>query len=271
MGSGGFGIIYLAHDLQVNGRHVVLKVRKGDIDPMNPELIKRFQREVASLARIAHPSVVGVLDVGQTAKGTPYFVMQYVSGQTLRQTLKTTGPLPLPRVAAIVRQISHALTVAHDKGICHRDLKPENVMLQDLGDGEELAIIIDFGYSDDEGERQRENCLPRAIGTVAYMLPEQREGRPTPASDTYALGVMTFEMLAGRRPARSGDLRQQRLSVLRRGVPKAAESVVTRAMSSNPKDRQNRTRDFVDEIWSALQPGGNAHPAGYCLCIGCWW
>jgi tRNA A-37 threonylcarbamoyl transferase component Bud32 len=254
VGRGGFGIIYLAHDRQLNNREVVLKVRRGDADPMNPDLMKRFRREVNSLALIAHPSVVGVLDVGQTEKDTPYFVMPYVPGLTLRQKLKAEGPLPLPRVAAIVRQISHALSLAHDKGICHRDLKPENIMLQDLGDGEELPIIIDFGIATMKENNAAKTVYTRAIGTMAYMPPEQKEGRPTAASDTYALGVMTFEMIAGRRPDRSFEARPQKLSALRRGVPKEVEPVITKAISPNPADRQKRTRDFGDEVWVALQP-----------------
>lgn len=259
VGRGGFGIIYLAHDQQVNNRHVVLKVRRGGADPLNPEMIRRFRREVASLACIVHPSVVGVLDVGETEKGTPYFVMQYVPGLTLRQKLKTEGPMPLPRVAAIVRQISHALSVAHEKGICHRDLKPDNVMLQDLGDGEELAIIIDFGIATMKENNTAKTAFTRAIGTMAYMPPEQREGHPTAASDTYALGVMTFEMIAGRRPDRSIELRRQKLSALRRGVPKAVESVIAKAMSDDPSARQKRTRDFGDALAAAIQPSRTAH------------
>jgi tRNA A-37 threonylcarbamoyl transferase component Bud32 len=210
VGRGGFGIIYRARDLQVHNRPVVLKVSKGDAGPVDAELMMRFQREVASLSRITHPSVVGVLDAGRTSKGTPFFVMQYVPGHTLRQKLRAEGPFPLARVANIVKQISHALTVTHSEGICHRDLKPENVMLQDLGDGEELAIIIDFGIATIKEREHGKTLMTRAIGTRAYMPPEQLKGRPVPASDTFALGIMTWEMIAGRNTGCVRKTRPQR-------------------------------------------------------------
>lgn len=253
LGRGGFGVIYLARDLQVQDKPVVLKLSRGDAGPMDAYLMKRFRLEIATMARIVHPGVVGVLDVGEIASGIPYLVMQYVPGMTLRQRIQS-GQMPMPWVANVVHQISHALAAAHDKGICHRDLKPENVMLQDLGDGEELAVIIDFGVATmREGESARTQWT-RAVGTIAYMPPEQLAGQPTAASDLYALGVMTFEMLAGQRPKRDSHGLRKRLSEYRKGVPKAAENSIMKAMAPLAADRHDRVLDFGDELLAALQP-----------------
>ncbi len=253
LGRGGFGVIYLARDLQVQDKPVVLKLSRGDAGPMDAYLMKRFRLEIATMARIVHPGVVGVLDVGEIASGIPYLVMQYVPGMTLRQRMQS-GQMPMPWVANVVHQISHALAAAHDKGICHRDLKPENVMLQDLGDGEELAVIIDFGVATmREGESARTQWT-RAVGTIAYMPPEQLAGQPTAASDLYALGVMTFEMLAGQRPKRDSHGLRKRLSEYRKGVPKAAENSIMKAMAPLAADRHDRVLDFGDELLAALQP-----------------
>src|SRR5215218_5632228 len=107
---------------------------------------RKFRQEVEALARIDHPGVVGVLQAGELADGKPYLVIQYVEGETLRSVMRAEG-MGLARVARIVRQIGHALSGAHDRGIYHRDLKPENVMLQSLGEGEEHVKLIDFGIA----------------------------------------------------------------------------------------------------------------------------
>ncbi|HEX8118041.1 MAG TPA: serine/threonine-protein kinase, partial [Pyrinomonadaceae bacterium] len=148
LGRGGIGVVYFARDRQLMDRPVVVKILLDLVlDAEAGEWVKRkFRQEVEALARIDHPGVVGVLHAGELADGKPYLVIQYVEGETLRSVMGPEG-MELARVAGIVRQIGHALTGAHDRGIYHRDLKPENIMLQPLGDDEEHVKLIDFGIA----------------------------------------------------------------------------------------------------------------------------
>src|SRR5712692_5540608 len=145
LGRGAFGIVYLARGRQLLSKPVVIKALQQQTSA-DPWLLKKFQQEMESLARIHHPGVVGVLDVGETPDGRPFLVMQFVEGATLRSAIGSIG-LDLPRAANILRQVGHALSAAHEKGVYHRDLKPENIMLQSLSGGEEYAKLIDFGVA----------------------------------------------------------------------------------------------------------------------------
>jgi serine/threonine protein kinase len=227
---------------------------------------RKFAQEIEALARIDHPGVVGVLDAGESPDGPPFVVLQFVNGVTLRSVLRS-GPMALQDVASIVRQIGHALTAAHACGVWHRDLKPENIMLQDLGHGERLVKIIDFGIASVKEARNPQDGSTvadgtRVAGSVPYMAPEQLTGNPEAASDIYALGVIACEMLTGRRPFRSDSpvqlffLQQQgldfRLEQARHGLPPSAHEAVSRALSFDAKDRHSCARDFGDELSTAL-------------------
>ena len=171
--------------------------------------------------------------------------------------------MELPRVASLIRQIGQALDAAHDHGVYHRDLKPENIMLRDLGGGQEQPVIIDFGVATVTDCRMEGSPLTRVAGSYPYMAPEQLSGQPEAASDIYALGVIAYEMLTGRRPFDEEDspvqlfLKQKqgvkvKLGDLRAGVPEAAQRVVSKALSFNPKDRYARALEFGEELARAL-------------------
>lgn len=145
IGRGGFGVVYLALDQQLLSKPVVVKILLED-SAKDEWIKKKFRHEIEALARIDHPGIVAVLDAGETPDGKPYFVMQFVKGVSLRSVMRPNG-MELGRVANIIKQIGQALTAAHDAGIYHRDLKPENIMLQELGESEQLAKIIDFGIA----------------------------------------------------------------------------------------------------------------------------
>ncbi len=262
LGKGGFGAVYLATDEKMVSRPVVVKVLL-DEEIQNEWSVRKFKQEIEALARVDHPSIIGVLDAGELPGGKPYIVMQFVDGISLRSALRPEG-IDLDRAANIIRQIGRALSAAHDKGILHRDLKPENIMLQSLGDGEEQVKVIDFGVA------KVKNSLvslstggDRAVGTIAYMSPEQLSAQPlTPASDVFSFGVMAYEMVTGRRPSNPESVFQlleaHRAGVrvkpvdLRPSLPAAAERIILKALSFAPEDRYQKAREFGDQLAQAL-------------------
>ena len=200
LGVGGMSAVYRARDLKVHGRSVVVKVLLAEMF-QNEYVVKKFRQEAEALSRLEHPNVVTIYDYGEMAGGEPYLVLQFVDGGSLRQVIRPGG-VELERAAQIVRQVSNALTAAHDKGILHRDLKPDNVMLQ-TRDGEERVVVIDFGIA----QVQDSAIAPKTVvaataGTIYYMSPEQlTAGALSPASDTYALGVIAYELAPARSPS----------------------------------------------------------------------
>lgn len=262
LGHGGFGVVYLASDEKMLSRPVVVKALL-DGEVKNEWTVRKFKQEIEALARIDHPSIVGIFDVGELPDGQPFIVMQYVDGFSLRMIICPEG-VDFWRAANIIRQMGRALTAAHDRGILHRDLKPENVMIQTLGDGEEQVKIIDFGIARVKNSViSQSTARDRAVGTIAYMSPEQLSaGHLSQASDVYCFGVIAYELLTGRRPANPESayqlLEMQRSGVrikpvdLRPGLPPPAELIILKALSFDAKDRYPRARDFGDLLSSAL-------------------
>ncbi|CAN5768768.1 hypothetical protein BH18ACI4_BH18ACI4_17190 [soil metagenome] len=269
LGRGGFGVVYLASDEKMLSRPVVIKALI-ESEVKNEWTVRKFKQEIEALARIDHPSIVGIFDVGELPDGKPFIVMQYVDGFSLRQIISPEG-VDFWRAANIIRQIGRALTAAHDRGILHRDLKPENIMIQTLGDGEEQVKIIDFGIARVKNSVvSMSTAIDRTVGTIAYMSPEQLSaGQLSQASDVYCFGVIAYELLTGRRPANPESVYQllemQRSGVrikpvdLRPGLPQKAEAIILKALAFDPKDRYQRARDFGDLLSSAL-PGGDEQP-----------
>src|SRR5882672_6534496 len=145
LGRGGMGQVYLARDEQLHSRPVVIKLLLDEAYN-DPYMLKKFQQEMEALSRIQHPGVIGIIDSGELPNAKPYIVMEYLDGMNLRAQIKPEG-MNLERAAEIIAQVGRALGAAHEKGILHRDLKPENIMLQDLGHGEVLVKLIDFGIA----------------------------------------------------------------------------------------------------------------------------
>lgn len=264
LGRGGFAVVYLAHDEQLHSKPVVVKVLLEQVQQGGWSR-KKFAHEREALARIDHPGVVGVLDAGETPDGRQFLILQYVDGVTLRSVIGKGG-MRLDRVARIVRQIGQALTAAHERGVFHRDLKPANIMLQDLGGGEELVKIIDFGIAtvrDPQASMSAE--LTEVAGSVLYMAPEQLLGKPTAASDLYSLGVIAYEMVTGRLPFNPESpfqllpMQQEGVKVkpvgLRPELPLAAQDTILKALSYEPRNRPRRARDFGEELAAALRTG----------------
>ncbi|MBX7219244.1 MAG: protein kinase [Blastocatellia bacterium] len=264
LGRGGIGVVYLAHDTQVHNRPVVIKVLLSNPSE-NDWVARKFHHESEALSRIDHPGVVKVLDRGQLENGKPFLVMEFVKGTTLRTCIPPTG-MEFPEVARIVRQLGDILTAVHKEGIFHRDLKPENIMLQTLSGGHEQAKLIDFGIAKIEEPRSAEKSSAVLLaGTLSYMAPEQIErGQTSAASDIFALGVIVYEMITGRRPFDSNSEYQVSAAIeilkkhqtgitvpprsVRPEIPDVAQTYLAQALHYDPQKRPKTAEEFADNF-----------------------
>jgi serine/threonine-protein kinase len=257
--------VYLAQDLR-HDRPVALKV-------LHPELgislgVERFQREIRLAARLQHPHILTVHDSGEIPGEGPavlWFTMPFIEGETLRSRLSRERQLPVPDALRIIREVADALGYAHEHGVVHRDLKPENVLLTSTH-----ALVADFGIAralSGGGADERLTATGLAIGTPAYMSPEQAAGgrELDPRSDVYALGCVLYEMLAGEPPftgptpqaimVRSLSEPPRPLRQVRDTVPPAVEAVVATALAKAPADRYPAARQFAEALGpEALTP-----------------
>lgn len=212
IGEGGMGAVYEAQQEPI-GRRVAVKILHPKY-AAEPSIAARFLNEARAVNLVDHPGVVQISDYGQMPDGTAYLVMEFLKGETLNQRVKRPGGLGLPDIVRLSRQIASALAAAHEKGIFHRDLKPDNVMLVPDPDadmpGRERVKLLDFGIAkvaqaeNDEknGGQAPKTATDVVMGTPRYMAPEQCRGGVAidGKADVYSLGVMLYEMLAGRPP-----------------------------------------------------------------------
>jgi len=265
LGQGGVGAVYLARDHKLHDKPVVVKVllEKSLRDEW---VVQKFQQEKEALARVDHPGVVGILDTGELSDGKPYIVMQYVEGLALRDAIKARPEgMDLERAASIIKQTGAALGAVHAKKIYHRDLKPENIMLQALGRGVEQVKIVDFGIAKIKESVIAPSTVTGAAtaGTIVYMSPEQLRGeRISAASDIYALGVIAYEMVTGRRPfnpdtiAHLAEMQREGIRAkpadLRPRLPQEAETIILKALAFDPHARYQDAAEFGDALARAL-------------------
>ena len=193
LGRGGMGVVYEVHDPRLDRRLALKLVLDHEADA---EALLRFRRESELLARIKHPHVLRIHQVGASSSG-PYFVSELVEGEPLDQLTKRSGALPPEQAARLIRDLASATAALHTAGVIHRDLKPGNVVLRPDGS----PVLIDFGLASDP-QAQRLTVTGTILGTPCYMSPEQAMGESAigPPSDVYALGAMLFALLAGRAP-----------------------------------------------------------------------
>ncbi len=252
LGRGGFADVYLGEHvhLETEAAVKVLHTQLADAD------ITSFQREAQTIAKLAHPHIVRVLDFA-VQDGVPFLAMDYAPYGTLRQQHEQGKPLSLETVVAYVRQIADALQYAHDQKVVHRDIKPENML---VGRRKEL-LLSDFGIAV-VTQSSHYQTTQQMIGTVAYMAPEQIQGHPRPASDQYSLAVVVYEWLTGQRPFQGAitEVAMQQLVVppapLRdklSSVPPAVEQVVLTALAKEPKERFGSMRAFANALEQASQ------------------
>lgn len=193
IGRGGMATVYLGHEIALE-RKVAIKVMSPAM-LYGPGMVERFKREARTAAHLSHPNIIPVFAVRE-GEGLLFFVMKLVEGTPLDAIMKEVGKLPLPMIEAILAQVGGAFGYAHRHGIVHRDIKPSNILIDDEG----WAVVTDFGIAKvQESEALTQSGV--AVGTPAYMSPEQCSGGPiTGASDQYSLGIVAYEMLAGRPP-----------------------------------------------------------------------
>jgi serine/threonine protein kinase len=237
LGRGGMGVVYLARDAELD-RDVAVKVMSTA--GAHPELAARLRTEARVLARLEHPGVVPVFDVGRLPDGRLYYAMQLVRGETL-----TAAFARLPDRAERLRLFERAcepIAFAHAQGVVHRDLKPENVMVGGFG----AVHVLDWGVAKVPGVAEPADTV---LGTRGFMAPEQAAGGGElvdSRSDVYALGAMLFELLADAPPPQPGaDVRHL---LGRRRVPKRLRAICARALAVDPADRYAGAAELADDL-----------------------
>ena len=255
IGSGGMADVYRAKD-QLLERTVAVKILHRQYEN-DTEFIARFQREAKAAARITHPNIVNVYDVG-VAEGRHYIVMEYVPGRTLKERIKEEVVLPVPEALRIAGQIASALAQAHAAGLVHCDIKPHNILV--MPDG--TVKVADFGIARAVTESTM-TYNDSVMGSVHYFSPEQASGTTiTPKSDVYSLGIVLYEMLTGHVPfdgntavsiaRRHLDEEPQPLHSILPGIPPVVDALVMRMMAKDPAQRPDSAQ-LVRDIRRAEQ------------------
>ena len=250
--------VYLARDVK-HDRHVAIKVLRPDLaHSLGPE---RFLREIHIVAKLQHPHILGLIDSGE-AEGMLYYVMPYVTGESLRVRLAREGEMPISEAVWVLREIADALAHAHGQQIIHRDIKPENVMFSSRH-----ALVADFGIARAVTEAATAGPITATgivVGSPAYMAPEQASSDPQMdhRADIYAFGVLAYEVLTGVPPFTAPTAVQlvsahmtrppDPLSRHRPGIPDALEDIVIRCLAKRPADRFQRADEIVARMDALL-------------------
>jgi predicted Ser/Thr protein kinase len=253
LGKGGMGEVYRANDLTLD-QPVALKFLPESM-ARDAGMLARFHNEVRIARQVSHPNVCRVYDLGEV-NGQPYLSMEYIDGEDLGSLLRRIGRLPADKALEFARRICAGLAAAHDKGVLHRDLKPSNIMIDSQGH----VFITDFGLAAVTGELREAQARE---GTPAYMSPEQLAGTEVTArSDIYSLGLVLYEMFAGKRPFEAGTLAEMirlqqqstpaSLTAVVKDVDPAVERVIQRCLAADP-----RQRPATALAVSAALPGGD--------------
>ena len=255
LGSGGMGEVYRARDSRLD-RDVAIKVLPGEVGA-HPEKLRRFAQEARAAAALNHPNVVAVYDV-HSEGATPYVVSELLEGETLRSALQR-GAMPVRRALELTMQIAAGLAAAHQKGIVHRDVKPANIFLTPDGRAKVLdfglARVVEPGDTDLESTQVTDGPATRpgtVLGTVGYMAPEQVRGEPVDSrADVFALGVVCYEMLAGRRAFDRDSAVEVMAAIVRddppdlpERVPTSVARVVRRCLEKSPAQRFQSMTDL---------------------------
>ncbi|OZM72596.1 serine/threonine protein kinase [Amycolatopsis antarctica] len=269
LGYGGMSEVHHGHDVRL-GREVAIKVLRADL-ARDPQFLERFRREAQNAAALNHPAIVAVYDTGetQTENGPlPYIVMEFVQGQTLRDIVKTEGPLTEKRAMEVMADVCAALDFSHRHGIVHRDVKPANVMITKTG----AVKVMDFGIARAIHDGQSAMTQTAAvIGTAQYLSPEQARGETVDArSDVYAAGCVLYELVTGEPPF-TGDspvaVAYQHVredphapSTVNPVVSSELDAVVLKALSKGPANRYQSSAEMRSDLVRTLSGQRPAAP-----------
>ncbi|RYZ61861.1 MAG: serine/threonine protein kinase, partial [Proteobacteria bacterium] len=199
LGEGGMGSVYAGRDT-VDGRQVAIKVLRSDF-LSDSEIVQRFLNEAQAAAQIGSPHICDVFGIGTAPNGAAYFVMEFLDGVSLAGLLERERVLSVRRILRLGHQIATGLAAAHAAGIVHRDLKPDNIMVVARPENPEFAKILDFGVAKIGSSHSKLTRVGSVFGTPQYMSPEQAAGTPVDLrADVYSLGILLYEMAAGRVP-----------------------------------------------------------------------
>jgi WD40 repeat protein len=256
LGRGGMSTVYLAYDPRFK-RQVAIKILPRELLLDDPQFRARFEREAETIAALEHPAIVPVYDFGEE-DGQPYLVMRLMTGGSLSERI-AEGPLPAPEVARILKRIGSALDRAHEGGVIHRDLKPGNILFDRYGE----AFLADFGIARLSQGSGTLTGTGGMVGTPAYMSPEQIRGSQLDGrTDVYALGIIVFEMLTGKKPYDADTpammLVKQitepmpRVLEVNPDLPPGLEYVITRATAKEAVDRFDKAGELAETLASAV-------------------
>lgn len=258
LGQGGFGTVYEARDTLLE-RAVALKVLHPTLMD-DPGFVARFRREAQAAARLEHPHIITIYEVGEV-QGRHFIAMRLLKGASLSSILKdATSPLPLDRALLVLSHIAGALDYAHSQGVIHRDVKPSNIFV--TADG---AILTDFGIVRVLNNTIRMTTTGQTLGTPEYMAPEQILGEEvSPQTDIYALGVAAFQMFTGKAPftgstpfaVQDGHVRGELPSARQFNptLPPAVDAILAKALAKAPAERYASATQFVADLQRALLP-----------------
>src|SRR5688572_10236042 len=261
LNEGGMGSVYKGTHVMMD-KTVAIKVLRPSL-AADEMIVARFSREARAASRISHPNALSVTDIGED-NGIVFLVMEFLSGKTLKQVIRDEGPLPLPRIVEITRQIGDALSAAHNQGVIHRDLKSDNIMLLDTTSVDDHAKVLDFGIAkinEPDGEFDGGLTAPNlVVGTPQYMSPEQcsQDSAIDHRSDIYSLGVIIYEMLVGHVPFSGESATIVMMKHLQDPVPSVLEErndvappigrVVARAMAKVPGNRYQTIPELIEDL-----------------------
>jgi beta-lactam-binding protein with PASTA domain len=262
IGYGGMAEVHRGRDVRL-GREVAIKILRADL-ARDPSFLNRFRREAQSAAGLNHPAIVAVYDTGEDegpgGAPVPFIVMEYVEGRTLRDIIKSEGPLPPRRATEIAAEVAGALDFSHRNGLIHRDVKPANVMITGTG----AVKVMDFGIARALSDNAATVTQTAAvIGTAQYLSPEQARGESVDArSDVYSTGCLLYELLTGQPPFQGDSpvaVAYQHVrenapppSSINSQVPRSLDSIVMKALAKNPLNRYQSAAEMREDLQRVL-------------------
>lgn len=265
IGMGGFGAVFQAEHLSLN-QTVAVKILQTSLLTTSQDIM-RFRREAVAACRVRHKNAVRVMDIDSTSWGSPYLVMEMLTGETVAELLRLAGPLSPKRAIELLIQVVDLLTEVHTEGLVHRDLKPSNVFLH-RENGAETVKVVDFGLAkaiDQSLNPEKLTSTGELLGTPAYMSPERLRNKPYDGkADIYSLGIMLYEMLSGEVPFVSAEGDKMAVAMMqiseapkplravRPDIPLEVEDIVSRLLQKRPEDRPSakETLDCFEQLLS---------------------